>query len=254
MFYVYEHIRKDTLTPFYIGKGKDRRAKSLAGRSSYWRNVVNKAGGYEIKYLAEDIDEEFAFLLEIEAIDAYRKRGMKLVNLTNGGDGSSGYKYSPETIQKIAEKNRGLKRSDDSKEKMSAAKRGRKLPEETKEKMSAAKKGKPPNNTGKVYKMKQPFTAEHRLKMSLGRRGRKMSPESSLKKSLATKGVPKSEETRMRMKLAQSSPEARAKQSERMKAIRAMQKLKKQSAELTHNRCLGRLNLTGSHHPTLVAL
>ena len=227
MFYVYEHIRKDTLIPFYIGKGKDRRARSLSGRSPYWLNVVNKAGGYEIKYLAKDIDEEFAFLLEIEAIDVYRKRGLMLANLTDGGEGISGYKYSPEIIQKIAEKNRGLKRSDDSKEKMSAIKRGRKLPEETKAKMSATKKGKPPNNMGKVYTVSKPFSEEHRNKMSESRKGRKMSVESSIKKSLATKGKPKSAETRIKMKITQNDPERRKLQSEKMKLIRAKQRMEK---------------------------
>jgi len=227
MFYVYQHIRNDTLMPFYVGKGKGKRANVSINRTAYWQNVVNKSGGYQIKYLAKNTDEEFAFLLEIETIDICRKRGIKLVNLTNGGEGTSGYKYFSETVKKIAEKNTGLKRSDEAKEKMAVAKRGRKLSEETKAKMSVARKGKPPNNMGKVYKMKNPFTAEHIRKMSESRKGRKMSVESSIKKSLATKGKPKSEETKMKMKLVQSNPERRKLQSESMKLIREKQRMEK---------------------------
>jgi len=210
--------------PFYIGKGSIKRSKTICGRNTYWKNIVNKADGFKVEYFVKDVDEELAFLVEMEAIDAFRKRGITLCNLTDGGEGTKGKALSPELIERIASKNRGKKRTLEQIKKMSALKTGRKLSPETIAKMSAAKKGKPPNNMGKVYKVKKPFTEEHRAKMSMAHQGKKQSEETRLKRSLATKGRPKSEETKMRMKLAQSSPESRALQSERMKAVRANKK------------------------------
>ena len=87
MFYVYEHIRKDTNIPFYVGKGKDYRANSKQNRNIYWKRVVEKAG-YTINYLAKDIDEELAYLCEQERIDQLKRLGYKLANLTVGGEGA----------------------------------------------------------------------------------------------------------------------------------------------------------------------
>jgi hypothetical protein len=88
MFYVYEHIRKDTNIPFYVGKGKDYRANSKQNRNIYWKRVVEKANGYTINYLAKDIDEELAYLCEQERIDQLKRLGYKLANLTVGGEGA----------------------------------------------------------------------------------------------------------------------------------------------------------------------
>jgi len=87
MFYVYEHIRKDTNIPFYVGKGKGYRANSTQNRNIYWKRVVEKAG-YTINYVAKGIDEELAYLCEQERIDQLKRLGCKLANLTVGGEGA----------------------------------------------------------------------------------------------------------------------------------------------------------------------
>ena len=100
-FYVYEHIRKDTNTVFYVGKGKNNRAYTSVGRNQYWKNVVSKAGGFDVKIITKDIDEELAFLVEIERIDQLKRLGIQLTNLTNGGEGMSGYTPTEETKKKM---------------------------------------------------------------------------------------------------------------------------------------------------------
>lgn len=89
MFYVYEHIRPDTNQVFYVGKGSGNRLNAKHGRNTYWHHVVNKNNGFIAKKLLEIDDEEFAFFVEEEVIDLYKKRGIKLVNLTDGGEGAS---------------------------------------------------------------------------------------------------------------------------------------------------------------------
>ena len=140
-FYVYQHRKTDTNEIFYVGKGINSRANDKNKRSDFWKNVEAKHGR-TIEYLIKNISEEFAFLIEIETINAYRHRGIKLVNLTNGGEGTSGYKYSKE-----------------SKLKMSVAKQGKtsprknvKLSDETKNKISISGKNKAKKSLRKLNK------------------------------------------------------------------------------------------------------
>jgi hypothetical protein len=89
MFYVYEHIRPDTGMVFYVGKGSGWRSGITQHRNTYWKNVVAKAGGFKSRKIVENVDEELAFLAEQERIDQLKRLGIKLTNLTEGGEGSS---------------------------------------------------------------------------------------------------------------------------------------------------------------------
>jgi hypothetical protein len=111
VYYVYEHTRNDTNQIFYVGKGKvgSRRSKTRNGRNQYWHNVVNKAGFTAHKKIVEIIDEELSFLIEIERISQLRELGFKLCNLTDGGDGTSGYKHTKEGLAKMSESQIGEK-------------------------------------------------------------------------------------------------------------------------------------------------
>jgi hypothetical protein len=107
MFYVYKHIHPITKETFYVGKGSGNRAFFKHHRNKYWNNKVQCYGGFDVEFIAKGIEEEFAFLVEIEAIDFYKRLGCKLANITNGGEGASGAKHSEKTKQKISEKAKG---------------------------------------------------------------------------------------------------------------------------------------------------
>lgn len=92
-FYVYMHSRLKSGEPFYVGKGRGARAYADRSRSPYWKNITAKDGGFYANIIVGGLDEELAFLVEMEAIDRYRRLGVKLSNLTNGGEGISGYRF-----------------------------------------------------------------------------------------------------------------------------------------------------------------
>lgn len=110
-FYVYAH-RASASRPdgevFYIGKGQGRRAWSKWGRNQHWHNTVAKYG-YTVEILADNLSESAAFDLERSLILICGRSS--LCNLTDGGEGSSGSKHSPETRKKIGERNKGKIRS-----------------------------------------------------------------------------------------------------------------------------------------------
>lgn len=94
MFYVYEHIRNDTNSIFYVGKGKANRAYTTRNRNEHWHNVVNKAQGFTVKFVVKYVDEELAYLAEEERIDQLKRLGIKLANINAGGAGvGSGDKH-----------------------------------------------------------------------------------------------------------------------------------------------------------------
>jgi len=165
MFCVYEHIRPDTNKVFYVGKGSGRRAQSKHRRNQHWNNIVGKAGGFSVNILVENVDEEFAFLAEMERIDQLNRLGYKLANKTEGGEGPSGYRHTDEAKKKIAEAQMGEKHwtvnhvyteehkaklriarskfvyTDEVRAKLSEAGKRRVYTDETKSKMSKSKQG-----------------------------------------------------------------------------------------------------------------
>jgi NUMOD3 motif len=85
MYYVYALIDPRTEVPFYIGKGKGRRAKTHLWEIPETRNehkenkiAAIRAAGLEprIEYIAEDIpDESYAYKIEEDLIQKYGRKG-----------------------------------------------------------------------------------------------------------------------------------------------------------------------------------
>ena len=143
--YVYEHLRNDDGTVFYVGKGKGRRAyvANRHHRSEWWIRVVEKCGGFTVQFLAVDISEQDAFQKEKQAIADYRAQGVRLVNMTDGGDGSSGAKRSERWKTLMSAVHKGKTTSLEVRQKISASVRalGYTHSDEAKAKMSEVHKG-----------------------------------------------------------------------------------------------------------------
>ncbi len=89
---------------------------------------------------------------EMKWIKFFRDAGVNLTNLTDGGEGPTGRKYTPEQLKKHREAmkhsfeyreiwNKGKRMPEETRRKMSASRKGRKFSKETKKKISKAKKG-----------------------------------------------------------------------------------------------------------------
>ena len=103
--YCYENICF-SFEPFYVGKGKKDRWKEIKwGRNKYFKNKINKIkkSGLEpiVIKLYENLNEKESLKKEIEYINEIRKENFEiLLNMTDGGDGISGYKFSEEQLKK----------------------------------------------------------------------------------------------------------------------------------------------------------
>jgi hypothetical protein len=99
MYYTYGHYKADSKELFYIGKGKGNRAHERDSRSDFWRNIVNKHD-YTIEIFADWPTEEEAFEHEKFLIECFRDLTV-LCNLTDGGEGCSGYIWTDEQKSKL---------------------------------------------------------------------------------------------------------------------------------------------------------
>lgn len=102
-FYVYVHRRASDNRIFYVGQGtaKYRRAyqTSKKHRSAYWARVAEKHGLVIEIWSWWDTQKE-ACDEERKLISFFRSVGAKLVNITEGGEGTLGRKQPPR-IRKI---------------------------------------------------------------------------------------------------------------------------------------------------------
>lgn len=203
IFYVYV-LKTHEDNVIYVGKGSGNRmfkhiqiAKGSSKNKLKNPKLYNKIlstinnGGYIFpEIIFQSFSESECLKKEIEMINEYGFEN--LCNLTYGGEGTSGYKLSEQTKQKMSEAKKEFwknqtstlsKRefSDDARHKMSECKlgdknpsfwKGKTLPDHVKEKMSIAKKG-------------RKFSDEHKRKISDALKGRKLTKEhkDNIKKS-----------------------------------------------------------------------
>lgn len=160
VYYVYQLRRADSELPFYIGKGKGRRARShlyldSSSRNQHKMNTIIKARreGVEIviEYLATHLLEDEAHYLEREFIAKYGRRDLGtgvLTNWSDGGEGQSGAVVSAVTrakISKVQSERFRTSLSEEHRKAVSRANLGRKLgprSPEVRNRISKAKTGK----------------------------------------------------------------------------------------------------------------
>jgi hypothetical protein len=160
-FYVYAYVREDG-TPYYIGKGKERRA--------WEQHRINGKGVHtpkdykRIVLLREELSEEDAFHLETELIAKHGRKDLGtgiLENRTNGGEGSTG--TSPETNWKKGSATRGKSLSEKTRQKISQSNKNRDYPnnhtKEVRQKLSETTKKSWENRSRYI-------TQEHKEKIS----------------------------------------------------------------------------------------
>ena len=171
-FYTYVWSSADGV-PFYVGKGKGKRAWNTRNRSTAFAKIYAQGGCTVeiVKYFAREIDAK-AHEVELVRLLGRQDNGAgTLVNLTNGGDGGSGLNFTDEAKAKISKANRGNQyslgaiRSPETKARISAAKRGfgsrcgAVLSRETRDKIADSLRG-------------RPLSYDHRAKISEVSRGK----------------------------------------------------------------------------------
>lgn len=117
-FYVYIHRRADDGRVFYVGKGTGRRAWSFSHRGDWWKRVKNKHG-CSVDIYMDGLCEADALRYEVAVIWGMRFIGEPLVNVTDGGEGVSGWIHTDEWRKKVSAANKGRKKPDSFKEALS---------------------------------------------------------------------------------------------------------------------------------------
>lgn len=204
-YYVYALIDPNKNKPFYIGKGRGKRAQSHLWKNT-WMCENKRCKGYinnlrlqgvepKIEILFDNLTPEEAFDKEANLIIKFGRRGIDalgcLMNLAEGGRGANGIwkgrKHTEEAKKKISDKLKNRVISEEQKVKISNTLKNRIITKEHAAKISVSLKGKPK-------------TKEHVSKMADKKRGVPLSKEHKEKLSKATKGKPKSEEHKRRIK------------------------------------------------------
>lgn len=121
--------------PIYVGKGSGYRAwKHLRAKHMHpfaqRLQCMKRNGTMPVIGLYSGLDEDLALLLEIELIAKFGRKDLgkgSLLNLTDGGEGQSGrrFTHTAATRKKLGESQAGRPKSIDHRRKLSEAGKGR---------------------------------------------------------------------------------------------------------------------------------
>jgi hypothetical protein len=217
MAYVYQHIRLDNSTIFYIGIGSDstyKRANNKYNRNQVWKRISKKYG-YSVEIIYDNITWEDACNKEIELIKKYGRINLgsgDLVNMTDGGEGLIGLIHTEDHRKKNSDSNKGKKKSeefveklrnrtvsDETKLKISVSNRGKKRTVDQRQKMKDSLKGKYIGENNHFFGKNH--TDESKNKISKAAKGRKLSVDIKEKigKSNTGKTHPHTQETKEKL-------------------------------------------------------
>lgn len=234
-FYTYAYLRENG-TPYYIGKGKGKRAFEKKGRK------IAVPPRERILFLKTGLTEEEAFHHEIYMIFVYGRKDSGsgiLYNYTDGGEGLSGFKPSDETRAKVSQsllgntRRRGKPNSLETRLKISENNKGKKRSPEAVENIKKALQGKPKSvehraKLREVALNRKPVSEETRKKMSQSQRGRVHSPETREKMRQSNIGQVRSAETRERIRQSKQNISEETREKLRQSAL-LREKLKRES-------------------------
>ena len=177
--YIYALADPRTLEVRYVGKSRNPKARLAAHLCSARRKKTHN-DCWIGSLLAADLQPLMATIdvaddntwpwVERFNIALYRSEGARLTNHSDGGEGSHGYRHTPEARAKISAASRAAwpnrpPMTLETRAKLSAASTGQHPTEEARAKMSAARKGKP-------HPYKSHHTTEQRTTKSAFHRAR----------------------------------------------------------------------------------
>ena len=203
-YYVYAYLREDG-TPYYIGKGNALKYRAYENHGRRFPVPPRD----RIKILLENLTEEQAFSNEIDFIAWYGRKDNNtgiLRNLTDGGEGASGYKHTEESKKIIKEKRKHQVFTDETRKKLSESiKRGYEDGSRPKGML-----GKHHTEEHKEYMRKlytgRPISEEQKVKLSAAKKGKTWEKIYGIagaitrrKQQSITKRIKASEETKQKM-------------------------------------------------------
>ena len=162
IYYAYL-LKRPNGIPFYVGKGKGRRCYvhlkpwHLKKDENHLKvNVIKQirhdGGEPVVEILEKNLTEVDAFRIETEQIKLYGRvaNGGILVNMTDGGEGQSGFHLKESTKKKLSNRNRregnpffGKKHTTATLRKIGDTNRGKTLGADWRQKLSISQKGHP---------------------------------------------------------------------------------------------------------------